>query len=107
MEKKQNKTWAIIGTIAAILLCGCPGLSLCGVSIAALAGVLPYTTSLNGYSTTGTVPVWLGVVGLCVSVLFVAIAVVVPVLTLRKKKATPEAAGLEVLPPQEPLPPAS
>ena len=28
-EKKPNRTGAIIGTIAAILLCGCPGLSLC------------------------------------------------------------------------------
>ncbi len=106
-EKKPNKTLAIVGTIAAILLCGCPGLSLCGVSIAALAGIMPYTTTFNGYTTTGTVPVWLGVVGLCVSVLFVAIAIVVPVLTLRKKKAAPEAAPVDILPPQEPLPPAS
>ena len=106
-EKKQNKTWAIVGTIAAILLCGCPGLSLCIAGIATVAGIMPYTTTVNGYTTSGTVTVWLGVVSLCVSVLFVAIAVVVPVLTLRKKKAAPEAASVEGFPPQEPLPPAS
>jgi len=107
MEKKQNKTWAIVGTIAAVLLCGCPGLSLCIASIVTVAGIMPYTTTLNGYTSSGTAPVWLGVVGLCVSVLFVAIAVAVPVLTLRKKKAAPEVAFVDVLPPQEPLPPAS
>src|SRR5659263_196773 len=107
MEKKPNKTWAIVGTIAAILLCGCPGLSLCIAGIATVAGIMPYTTTVNGYTTTGIVPVWLGVVGLCVSVLFVAIAVAVPVLTLRKKKHAPEAPPVEILPPQEPLPPAS
>jgi hypothetical protein len=107
MEKKPNKTWAIVGTIAAILLCGCPGLSLCGVAIAALAGVLPYTASLNGVTSNGTVPTWMGVVGLCVSVIFVAIAIVVPVLLLRKKKDASKAVAAEVLPPQEPLPPAS
>jgi hypothetical protein len=107
MEKKPNKTWAIVGTIAAILLCGCPGLSLCVAGIAALAGLVPYTTTVNGNSTTGTVPVWMGVVGLCVSVIFVAIAIVVPVLLLRKKKDATQAASVEVLPPQEPLPPAS
>lgn len=102
MEKKPNRTWALVGTIAAILLCGCPGLSLCGVAIAALAGVLPYTSTINGVSSSGTVPTWMGVVGLCVSVIFVAIAIVVPVLLLRKKKD----AAAAVLPPQEPLPPA-
>lgn len=106
-EKKSSRTGAIIGTIAAILLCGCPGLSLCIASVVAVAGFMPYTTTVNGSSTTGTVPVWLGVIGLCVSVLFVAIAVVVPVLLLRKKKAAPEAALVDILPPQEPLPPAS
>jgi formate hydrogenlyase subunit 3/multisubunit Na+/H+ antiporter MnhD subunit len=105
-EKKPNKTLAIVGTIAAILLCGCPGLSICAASIVTVAGYMPYTTTINGFTTTGTAPVWLGVVGLCLSVIFVAIAVLVPVLTLRKKKGAPEPA-MDILPPQEPLPPAS
>jgi hypothetical protein len=32
---------------------------------------------------------------------------VVPILLLRKKKTAPEVAPVDVLPPQEPLPPAS
>jgi hypothetical protein len=53
----------------------------------------------------GTLPSWTGFVMLCVSIIFIAIAVLVPVLTLRKKK--PAGPAVEVLPPQEPLPPAS
>ena len=29
VEKKENRTWAIVGTVLAILLCGCPGLTMC------------------------------------------------------------------------------
>jgi uncharacterized membrane protein len=102
MEKKQNKTWAIVGTIAAILLCGCPGLSMCVFGIWAATGTMPdYWT---GY---GNFPGWIGFALLCVSLIFLVIAILVPVLTLRKKKDAPEAAPVEVLPPQEPLPPAS
>ena len=102
-EKKPNRTWAIVGTIAAILLCGCPGLSLCIAGLVAVAGLMPYSTTVNGSTTSGTAPVWFGVVGLCLSVIFIAIAIVVPVLLLRKKKAV----SASPLPPQEPLPPAS
>jgi uncharacterized membrane protein YhdT len=98
--KKENKTWAIVGTVAAILLCGCPGLTLCASGIYAATGTMPdYTT---GY---GTIPSWIGFALLCVAILFIAIAVVVPILLLRKKK--PAAPVVEVLPPEEPLPPAS
>ena len=38
VEKKEKKTGAIIGTIAAILLCGFPGLCLlCPAGVAVLA----------------------------------------------------------------------
>jgi uncharacterized membrane protein YhdT len=102
-EKKPSRTGAIIGTIAAILLCGCPGLSLCVASIVTVFGVMPYSTTVNGNTTSGTAPTWFGWAGLCLSVLFIAIAVVVPVLLLRKKKE----AAVSTLPPQGPLPPAS
>lgn len=99
MEKKDNKTWAIVGTVAAILLCGCPGLSMCLVGAVTAFGGMP--DFINGY---GYLPGWMGFVTLCLAVIFIAIAVVVPVLTLRKKK---EPKVEEVLPPSEPLPPAS
>jgi len=99
MEKKDNKkTLAIVGTIAAILLCGCPGLSLCAFGA---------WTAFGGdtdFLVTGGMDSWVGYVLLCVAVIFIAIAVVVPILTLRKKKEPKEE---EVLPPSEPLPPAS
>jgi hypothetical protein len=44
---------------------------------------------------------------LCVALIFIAIAVVVPILLLRKKKPAAAPATVEVLPPSEPLPPAS
>ena len=100
VEKKENKTWAIVGTVAAILLCGCPGLSLCGFGIWGATGKM--TDFFSGY---GYLPSWAGFAMLCVALIFIAIAVVVPLLLLRKKKAA--APAVEVLPPQEPLPPAS
>ena len=99
VEKKENRTWAIVGTVAAILLCGCPGLTLC------LLGVYAATGKMTDFST-GYLPGWAGFAMLCVAIVFIAIAVVVPILLLRKKKpaAPPKE---EILPPQEPLPPAS
>jgi hypothetical protein len=100
----KNRTTAIVLTVLAILLCGCPGIALCLAGIFTIAGLMPYTATLNGSSTSGTAPTWLGFVGLCLAIIFIAIAVVVPVLTLRKKK---DEVAVEGLPPQEPLPPAS
>ena len=99
---KENKTWPIVGTVAAILLCGCPGLSICLFGAVTAFGKMP--DFFNGY---GNFPGWLGFVSLCLAIIFIAIAVIVPILLLRKKKAAPESAPVEVLPPQEPLPPAS
>src|SRR5512137_2683457 len=99
VEKKESKTGAIIGTVAAILLCGLPGLCLlCPASIAIFAGV-------TNNPDWGNIQPGYGGIFLCLSVVFIAIAVLVPLLTLRKKK--PAAPAVEVLPPQEPLPPAS
>ncbi|MFH1524876.1 MAG: hypothetical protein ABIF04_07900 [Chloroflexota bacterium] len=106
VEKKNNKTWAIVGTVAAVLLCGCPGLLAC-VFGALIAFGVPFTTTTNGYSSTQPLPVYYGIGLLCLAVIFVAIPVVVGVLTLRKKKEAPEGAPMDVDVPQEPLPPAS
>lgn len=104
VEKKENKTWAIVGSIAAILLCGCPALVAC-IFGALISFKVPFTTSANGYSSTQPLPIGYGIGLLCLAVIFLAIAVLVPVLTLRKKK--PKTPAVEVLPPDEPLPPAS
>jgi membrane protein implicated in regulation of membrane protease activity len=98
VEKKESKTGVIIGTVAAIVLCGLPGLCLlCPGGIAVLAGWANYSNV--GYN----IPTWSGAIFLCLSVIFIAIAVVVPILLLRKKKP----AELAPVPPDEPLPPVS
>jgi hypothetical protein len=99
-QKEPKKTGAIIGTVAAILLCGLPGLcGLCPVSIWIFTGSFPDFTGTSYY-----LPAAWGALPLCLSVLFIAIAVVVPILTLRKK--TPKDVA-PITPPSEPLPPAS
>jgi hypothetical protein len=102
VEQKPKKTGAIVGTIASVLLCGCPGLLVCVFSALTATGNLPYTWNLNGQSGTGVTPAWYGYVGLCVSVILVIIPIVVGLLTLRtpKPKAPKEAAAGS-------LPPAS
>jgi len=102
METKPKKTGAIIATIAAILLCGCPGLSLCVLGIWGATGTMPDSFQL--FSSYGNLPNWLGFALLCVALIFILIAVLVPVLTLRNKKAP---APATVLPPSDPLPPTS
>jgi membrane protein implicated in regulation of membrane protease activity len=98
VEKKESKTGAIIGTVAAIVLCGLPGLCLlCPGGIAVIAGWANYSNV--GYN----IPTWSGAIFLCLSVIFIAIAVVVPILLLRKKKP----AELAPVLPDEPLPPVS
>jgi hypothetical protein len=101
----QNRTTAIILTVVAVLFCGCPGLAACVIGGLVIAGV-PFTTTVNGASSSQTLPVSYGIGGLCGAVILILIPIVVGVLTLRKKK-TAEAIPVDVLPPQDPLPPAS
>lgn len=99
--KEEKRTGAIIGTVAAIVLCGLPGLCLlCPLGVAALSN---FVTDENGFGVN--LPQWTGAIFLCLSVIFIAIAVVVPILTLRKKKE--KVVPADIVPPQEPLPPAS
>ncbi|HTX92629.1 MAG TPA: hypothetical protein VMC09_15565 [Anaerolineales bacterium] len=101
----KNRTTAIILTVVAVLLCGCPGLSLCGLGVYAATGNFP--DFFNGY---GNFPSWVGFVFMCLAIFFIAIPVVVGILTLRQKKAPAEAEAMPPMPPtppQDPLPPAS
>jgi len=100
----QNRTTAIILTVASVLLCGCPGLIACIFGGLIVAGV-PFTTTVNGYSSTQPLPVGYGIGALCGAVIFVIIPIVVGVLTLRKKKEAPVPTSF--VPPSDPLPPAS
>lgn len=103
MEKK-SKTGAIIGTIVATLLCGCPGLfGLCLGAISLLAGFIPGAEIDVFGSQDPQSAMLMGVVSLCGGIIFIAIPIVVGMLTLRKKKT----AELAPVLPDEPLPPVS
>ena len=96
----MNRNTAMILTIAAAVLCGCPGIFLCGFGAWTATGNMPYTTTVNGVSNQGMLPSSVGFVMLCMALIFIAIPIVVGVVTLRKK---PEEAPVS----NEPLPPAS
>jgi len=100
----NNRTTGIVLTIVSIALCGLPGLCLCLFGAVTAIGIMPYTATLNGDTTTGTLPSTWGFVGLCLALFLIAIPVVVGILTLRNK---PQAASEpSTLPPSGPLPPA-
>jgi len=83
----QNKNTGIIATIAAVVLCGCPGLFLCLFGALTAAG----QGTFNDASLSPTV----GIVLLCLSLIFILIPVGVGFFTLRKK---PEVTTEEVPP---------
>ncbi|GAB4541992.1 MAG: hypothetical protein Fur002_11440 [Anaerolineales bacterium] len=97
MEKRQV---GLIATIATTVLCGCPGLFMCffgGVSV--LASMMPNAEIDVLGSSDPAAATTMGVVFLCLSLIFIAIPIAVWFFTLRKR---PEAAL-----PNEPLPPVS
>ncbi len=96
----DSRTKGIIATIAAVVLCGCPGLFLCIFGGLAAAGA-PVTTELNGVSNTASIPTTTALLMVCGALILILIPVVVGFLTLRKKPAP--AAPPE---PPEPIPPA-
>lgn len=96
----DKRTTGIIATVAAVLLCGCPGLfSLCWGVLAAYVSFVPGSNIDIGGSNDPQSAFIAGLAALCVGVLFVAIPVVVGFLTLRRR-------GPEVVDVNEPLPPA-
>lgn len=99
METK-SKTGAIIGTIVAVLLCGCPGLiGLCLGATSLLASFIPGAEIDVFGSSDPQSAMLMGVASLCGGIIFIAIPIVVGVLTLRKK---PTAAVVSF---EDPLPP--
>ncbi|GAB4496233.1 MAG: hypothetical protein OHK003_00630 [Anaerolineales bacterium] len=95
MDKKNT---GLIATIAAVVLCGCPGILMCFMgAMYAFAGSVPGANiDING-SSDPTSAITLGITLLCVSIIFIAIPIAVGFFTMRKK---PEAsAGTEQTPP--------
>jgi hypothetical protein len=91
----NNKTTGIIATVAAAVLCGCPGLFLCLFGAVSAAGRGTFTSQFG----TGAIHPLIGLGLMCLSVILIAIPVVVGFFTLRNKPAAPNNTT--------PIPPAS
>jgi hypothetical protein len=111
IEKKASNAWAIVGTIIAVLLCGCSGLA--AIFWGALSAFISFFPSANiniGGSNNPDTAFIVGIGSLCGGILFIAIAIVIAIVVpilLRRKKKLAAPAVVDILPPQEPLPPAS
>ena len=87
----NQKNKGIIALVASILLCGCPGLlSVCWGGMMAVISFMPNANIDIGGSTDPQSALTLGLVVLCVGVLFVAIPVGVGVYVLRKRNQPAE-----------------
>ncbi|RPI31555.1 MAG: hypothetical protein EHM70_11275 [Chloroflexota bacterium] len=96
----DKKTTGIIATVATVLLCGCPGLlSLCWGLLSAFASFVPGAEIDIFGSSDPSSAMTMGIVTICVGIIFVVIPIVVGFLTLRNKPET-------VVPSNEPVPPA-
>ncbi len=117
MDKRNT---GLIATIATALLCGCPGLfSLCMGSTSLIASFVPGAEIDVFGSSDPAAATTMGFVFLCLSVIFIAIPIVVGVVTLRKKpgddaapavidaQPSPEPAKPSEPVDKDPLPPAS
>jgi hypothetical protein len=98
----DKRTTGIIATVAAALLCGCPGLfGLCfGAFFAATSQIPGAEIDVFGSHNPSDALTY-GIGGVCLGIVFIIIPVVVGFLTLRKKPAAVTATT-----PDEPLPPA-
>ena len=96
----DTKTKGIVSTIAAVVLCGCPGLFLCFFgAMSTFVSAIPGVDIDVGGSSDPAAATAMGIGALCLSLIFIAIPIAVGYFTLRKK---PEAVITN-----EPLPPAS
>lgn len=98
----DKRTIGIIAVIVTVLCCGCPGLGMCLGGVLTLLGFGTYNVDLPGSSESGQTPPAYGLVFLCLAVIFIAIPVIVAIVTLRK----PKAVEVGVANTNEPLPPA-
>jgi hypothetical protein len=98
----DKKTAGIIATIVTILFCGCPGLfAVCWGLIAAFASQMPGADIDIAGSSDPTAALITGIGSLCVGALFVAIPIVLGIITFRLNKRAAAPVNYN-----EPIPPA-
>jgi len=99
----DKKTTGLIATIATALLCGCPGLfGLCLGATSVLASFVPDANIDVFGRNNPAAATTMGFVFLCLSVIFIAIPIVVGVVTLRNKPEEAAAAVIDVEPVAKP-----
>lgn len=99
----DQKNTGIIATIAAALLCGCPGLfAVCWGALAAVISFIPNADIDIGGSSDPTTALIAGIGTLCIGVIFIIIPIAVGFFTLRKKPQPVVTNNFN-----EPLPPTS
>jgi hypothetical protein len=82
----DDKTKGIVATIAAVVLCGCPGLFLCFFGATSLFASAAPGAEIDVFgSSSPAAGATMGFVFLCLSLIFMAIPVVVGFLMFRKK----------------------
>ena len=96
----KNKNSGMIALIAAVLLCGCPGLfAACWGGLTAVISFMPGADINIGGSSDPRAALLSGLGTLCVGILFIAIPVAIGFFTLRRK---PEAVDtIETAPPAD------
>jgi hypothetical protein len=96
----DDKTKGIIATIAAVVLCGCPGLFMCFIgATSVLASQIPGADIDVMGSSDPASAMTMGIGFLCGSFILILIPILVGFFMFRKKP--------EVVQHNEPLPPAS
>ena len=108
MEDSDKRTVGLVATAITAVICGCPGLiSLCFGAMFALTGSIPGADIDIGGSSDPAAAIGLGVGGICVGLLLVAIPAAVGFFMLRNRAPAPApAAPRPPAGPDEPLPPA-
>lgn len=100
----DRKSVGIIATLTTALLCGFPGLcGLCFGALMAVVGTIPGAEIDMWGSNDPGAAIATGLVILCLGVFFVAVPIVVGIITLRPQ---PAQAVVKSIPPDEPIPPA-
>lgn len=96
-----NRTAAVIITVIAVLICGCPGLA---AFCFGLSSLVDYAGGFGIFASDQNTYLSLIFGGLCVGIILIIIAALVSFFALRQKKATPPSQPPSA--PEEPIPPA-
>jgi len=96
----DKRTTGIVATLITVLLCGCPGLfGMCIGAMFAMISFVPNAEIDVFGSHEPSAALTFGVIAMLISLVFLAIPVILAIVTLRKKKTTPPANFNEPLPP--------